>query len=312
LSSKQLFNLALCIVFIAILLSSAQLSAGIKEDFFLTGRGAKSFALGGTAFAFGTNALYTNPAGLAVLPEKTFSYSYQARFDNMVQQFSLGYMSPWNGGAWALGLIQMNNGNADKTINNGSNRPQVIGSYGETQTGLSVAAGIPVGGNDWAIGFGLQQYFNQIDVESAYATALSLGIIKKWGDNLLLGISAHNLALSERLHAPIQWSTGQRDYFPLRISTALAWMLNFGEFKYEWYLDMHTIEVAQDLKMVNFYSTGALLWLVPKTMSLMFGYGQEQLSAGLGLYLAGFSLDYAFLNHPSLGSNHLFSVGLHF
>ncbi|MDR1453246.1 MAG: hypothetical protein LBJ25_04660, partial [Candidatus Margulisbacteria bacterium] len=46
--------------------------AGIKEDFFHTGLSAKALALGGTAFGFGVDSIYSNPAGLAVIPEEYY------------------------------------------------------------------------------------------------------------------------------------------------------------------------------------------------------------------------------------------------
>ena len=187
--------------------------------------------------------------------------------------------------------------------------PQWIGSFGETQTGLSFALGFPF----WfetALGIGVQQYINKLDTESAQSTGISLGLIKKWGDSFLMGVSIHNLSLLEGGHASIQWSTGHRDYFPLRITSSIAWMQKIFAFQTEWYLDAQTTELAENAPMLTTYSGGSLIWFIPKTMNVMLGYKQDQASIGFGLFLSSFSLNYAFIHHPVLGGNHMISLGL--
>ncbi|GBR72681.1 hypothetical protein NO1_0180 [Candidatus Termititenax aidoneus] len=142
--------------------------AGIKEDFFHTGLSAKTLALGGTAFGFGVDSIYSNPAGLAVIPDEYYGYSYKTSFENMVDTMTFECMRPQGRGAWGLGLIHMNNGDADKTEINEFDRPEVIGKFSERQIGLSGAYAWPIWG-DAAIGFGARYYRNDLDGEYGQA-----------------------------------------------------------------------------------------------------------------------------------------------
>jgi len=293
---------------IYILLLSLSVSfAGIKEDFFHSGLSAKALALGGTAFGFGVDSIYSNPAGLAVIPDKYYTYSYKSNYDQMIGTMVFNYMDTHGRDAWGIGLIHMDNSNADKSIINEFDRPDVQGKYGERQIGISAAYAKPIWG-DSAIGLGARLYLNQLDDESAYALGFYCGYIKKIRYDWLFGISINNISLSSRLlGTPINWSTGHVDYFPLKISTSIAHRKYLFKKQTEFFADIHLEEVTMDRNFEKFFSVGALVWFVPKTFNGRFGISDESFSLGAGLRLNEWGIDYAYRNHQYLGNSHLIS-----
>ena len=284
--------------------------AGIKEDFFHTGLSAKALALGGTAFGFGVDSVYSNPAGLAVIPDEYYGYSYKTSFENMLDTMTFEYMRPHKRGAWGIGLIHMNNSDADKTVINEFDRPDVVGKFSERQIGLSGAYAIPIWG-DSAVGIGARYYRNDIDGEFGQSLGFFAGYIKRLKRNLLYGLSVNNFSiLSNRpLSTPITWSTSHTDYFPLRISNSLAYRRSIYGFQAEFFGDIHWQEVNEDGRMDLFYSLGSMVWIVPKLFNIRAGLNDENLSLGLGVRLAGaWGIDYAYLSHEYLGGSHFISI----
>ncbi len=304
--AKILFYGGVCWVLLSLIFV---VHAGVKEDFFQAGLGAKSAALGGTAFAFGSDSLFSNPAGLAVTPEKEFSCGYKSNFDGLVDTQHLSYAQPWQRGAWGVGLVYLNNVGADKTVVNEFDRPEVIGSFGENQTGLSLAYAHPVFG-DSAVGLGLRYYQDILDEERASAYGLFAGYIKKINKNLLVGLSVNNIALTQSLRSEITWSTGHVDYFPLRCSLSSIFLTNFLSNQTEFVGDVHFAEVNEQHEMATFYSLGALMWLAPQVFNIRCGFADESITVGAGLRAFGFGLDYAFISHRTLGPSHLLSTRL--
>lgn len=298
---------ALQLIFFLLIISGSGFS-GIKEDFFHTGLGAKALVLGGTAFGFGVDSIYSNPAGLAVIPDEYYSYSYKTSYENMVDAMTFQYMTPYQRGAWGIGLIHMNNGNADKTEINEFDRPAVVGKFGERQIGLSAAYAVPLWG-DSAVGFGARYYNNQMDGELGQAFGFFAGYVKKISFDWLYGLSINNFSLSPRMKStPIVWSTGHTDYFPLRISNSLCHRRSLYGKQTEFFIDLHTQEVNESGTMASFYSLGSMVWLVPKTFNCRAGLNDETISLGMGLRLGeAWGIDYGYLSHKYLGGSHLFS-----
>ncbi|MDR1322863.1 MAG: hypothetical protein LBK68_00315 [Candidatus Margulisbacteria bacterium] len=284
--------------------------AGIKEDFFHTGLSAKALALGGTAFGFGVDSIYSNPAGLAVIPEEYYGYSYKNSFEGLIDTMTFEYMRPHRRGAWGIGLIQMNNGNADKTEINEFDRPEVVGKFSERQIGLSGAYAVPFGG-DSAVGIGARYYNNQLDDEQGQALGFFAGYIKKLSAEWLYGLSVNNISLfSERpLSTPIVWSTRHVDYFPLRISNSLAHRRKIFGLAAEFFADLHLQEVNEVGRLEPFYSLGTMVWIAPRVFNVRAGLNDETISLGLGARLFdAIGLDYAYLSHEYLGGSHYISV----
>jgi hypothetical protein len=271
---------------------------------------AKALALGGTAFGFGVDSIYSNPAGLAVIPEEYYGYSYKNSFEGLIDTMTFEYMRPRGRGAWGIGIIQMNNGNADKTEIDEFDRPNVVGKFSERQVGVSGAYAVPVWG-DSAVGAGARYYNAQMDGEQGQALGLFAGYVKKLREDWLYGLSVNNISiLSERpLSAPIVWSTGHTDYFPLRISNSLAHRRKIFGLTAEFFADVHIQEVNEDGRLEPFYSLGTMVWIAPRVFNIRFGLNDETISAGLGARLFNvIGLDYAYLSHEYLGGSHYLSV----
>lgn len=287
------------------------LNAGVKEDFFQAGLGAKSNALGGTAFAFGVDSLFSNPAGLAVLPEEYFSYSYKNNYESLVNSMVLGYTSPWRRGAWGVGAITMSNGNAEQTEVDEFDRPTVVGTFGEEQKGFCAAFSYPFG-DKAAYGLGVRYYQNDFLDEQAKSLGLYAGVIKKFGRKVLLGLSFNNFSLSGSGRSEINWSTGQVDQFPLRYSFSGAYLTTFFEKQTELFADIHYVEVNEAKELDQLYSLGAIYWFVPKIFNARLGRQDEVVSSGFGFRFFDIAVDYAFLMHDYLGNSHLLSISMHF
>lgn len=294
-------------IFLIALLMSWTL-AGIKEDFFHTGLSAKSLAMGGTAFGFGVDSIYSNPAGLAVIPEEYYAFSYKTAYENMIDIMNFQYMRPHYRGAWGIGFIHMNNGNADKTEVNEFDRPEVVGKFSERQIGISWAYAVPIWG-DSAVGMGARYYNNQMDGEQGQALGFFAGYIKKLSFDWLYGLSINNFSISSRMKStPIIWSTGHTDYFPMRISNSLTHRRYLFGKQAEFFIDLHTQEVNENGTMSTFYSLGSTVWLVPKIFNCRVGLNDETISVGLGTRFANtLGIDYAYLSHKYLGASHFIS-----
>ncbi|GBR76947.1 hypothetical protein NO2_1418 [Candidatus Termititenax persephonae] len=294
------------LLLLALLLGLAR--AGVKEDFFQAGLSAKALALGGTAFGFGVDSLYSNPAGLAVIPGEYCGYTYKNSLEGLLDVMTLEYMRPRGRGAWGIGLIGMHNGGADKTEINEFDRPSVLGKFAERQVGISGAYAWPVWG-DSAIGVGARYYHNQLDDGQGQAWGFFAGYIKKLRQDLLYGLSINNLSISGRpVSMPISWSTGHTDYFPLRISNSLAYRHKLLGWQSEFFGDAHLQQVNEEGRLELFYSLGAMVWVVPRIFNARCGLNDETISAGLGLRLWDrLGLDYAYLAHEYLGGSHYVS-----
>lgn len=294
-------------IFLILVLVSCAWS-GIKEDFFHTGLSAKALAMGGTAFGFGVDSLYSNPAGLAVIPEEYYAYSYKTAYDNLLDTMSFQYMRPYYRGAWGLGLVHMNNSDADKTEIDEFDRPLVVGKFSERQLGLSCAYAMPLWG-DSAVGVGARYYNVQLAGEQGQSLGFFAGYIKQLAPEWLYGFSVNNLSLSSRLRStPIIWSTGHTDYFPFRLSNSLAHRRYLFGKQTEFFVDLHTQEVNENGNMATFYSLGTMVWIVPKFFNCRAGINDENLSLGLGLRLWDvWGMDYAYVSHQYLGGSHFIS-----
>jgi hypothetical protein len=292
----------LLLFFVTCFLLTTACHAGIKDDFFMSGLGPRSTSLGGSAFAFGTDSLLTNPAGLALKPNRQFSFGYLSQYDQLVSNTSFAYTDLIWGGVAGISVIQMENGGADKTIINEYGMPSRIGTFGESQLGISMAYAKTLD-DKIAVGVGGRFYQNKLDTESATSLGFYTGFIYQMNPQWITGLSVNNLSPFGNFRSTINWSTGHVDEFPVRISGSTAYKAVFWEKQTEFYLDLHFIEVTTKRDFNMQWSGGTSVWVIDKIFAARAGFSGERLALGLGLEYQQFLIDYAFSQHQNLGQS---------
>ena len=256
----------------------------------------------GLSVANGAETLYYNPASLAALPGISFS-SFYASYMGLANYSALSLTFR----NWGLAALLLDSGGIDGYDANGNS----TGDIAYKNTGILLGAGvdpssfsfIPNLPFDFALGARIKYLNVQIGDESGSGFAFDLGF-RTTMPNLNLGpLSVTDMAIgvtAVNLFGGINYDVEQ-DSFQMDVKLGVSARMAKVFF------------VALDLHLGGSAHLGVVYSPVP-SLDLRVGIisgGTTSLTAGVGVNVDGFLIDYAFMSHK-LGGTHRVSLTLDF
>ena len=260
-------------------------------NFLKIGVGARAAAMGEafTAVTDDSTSLYWNPAGLARLEKGELSAMYNMWFEGISQGYvSLGF--PLLGGTVGMGANYVTMGDLE-------GRDEVGNPTGTfSASDIHLCAGFAGRLGRLLLGLSGGMVRSTIDDDTQSAFLGTLGGLVEINQSFSIGVAAQNLGTK----------LGE-DSLPLILKAGLALELGF-------------LKLAADIGKPSdsdlYYCAGVEGW-IGEVLALRAGYKTGQdigpgYTAGLGLKVSGFGLDYAYVPYDDLGTTHRISVGMTF
>ena len=295
------------LLLVVLLASAAHASNGfdlLRQD--PTPRGA-ALASHPIALAYGDpGAIAYNPAGLTGVERRSALVSYS---DHQLD-FSGGhvaYAMPYRKGVTAVGITWFNYGEFDRRE---SFELPANGSFSPADFLLSAAYARPLG---YGISLGAAAKLLRMEIDSYSSNAVAADIGAMWREDIN-GVTI--AATLSNLGYQVSTFDGYREDLPLTARVAFAKQLA--------HLPLQLNATAHLESDGTFHATGGGEFTISPQLRLRAGYttlasdfavGGAQdstagISAGLGLLVDRFRVDYAFLSQGALGSLHRFGFGL--
>lgn len=284
--------------------------AGSSAAAFLKiGVGARAVGMGEAqaAAAEGPEALYWNPAGLAVNSRRAVSFTHNEWLEDVRYEY-LGLSYPlFNLGSIGFSAARVSMGKLIGRDEQGN----YTGDFGASDMVLSLGYARRLF-NFLAVGAAAEYIFSKIEDESASAFAGSVGAVGELPlPGLAAGISASNIGGEMKF-------IDKGDPLPLALRGGVAYLLPFGG-------ESNDLTVAVDAVKFNdrddvMVNTGVEYWFM-KTIAARAGYkgnyDEDGLTGGLGFKYSptanlGLLADYAYADMGLFGATHRITVGMQF
>jgi len=276
--------------------------AGVE---FRMAAGARPAGMAGafTALADDFNAPSWNAAGLAGLSGTQIGFMHTIYLLDMSQEY-LAYAQPINGqSGLGINLVLVNYGSMDKTLEV-NNLPEMDGTITPMSYLGTVGYGLKLGPM-LSLGASIKVLSQNIDTYSSVALAADLGTILEPMNGLRLGLALKNLGPEvDGFALPMSAHIGAAYALPLTLGEKDKWQLA---------VDSEVLFGASEFSSISVGSE----YDYQDTLKIRVGYKLDDkadlgaikgLTAGVGVKLNIFQVDYAFSSLGELGSNH--QVGL--
>lgn len=284
--------------------------AGSSAAAFLKiGVGARAVGMGEAqaAAAEGPEALYWNPAGLAVNSRRAVSFTHNEWLEDVRYEY-LGLSYP----LFNLGTIGFSAGRVGMgKLTGRDEQGNYTGEFGASDMVLSLGYARRLF-NFLAVGAAAEYISSKIEDESASAFAGSVGAVGELPlPGLAVGVSASNIGGEMKF-------IDKGDPLPLALRGGVAYLLPFGGENNELMVAVDAVKFNdRDDVMVN---TGVEYWFM-KTIAARAGYkgnyDEDGLTGGLGFKYSptanlGLLADYAYADMGLFGATHRISLGMQF
>ncbi len=284
--------------------------AGSSAAAFLKiGVGARAVGMGEAqaAAAEGPEALYWNPAGLAVDSRRAVSFTHSEWLEDVRYEY-LGLSYP----LFNLGSIGFSAGRVDMgKLTGRDEQGNYTGDFGASDMVLSLGYARRLF-NFLAVGAAAEYISSKIEDYSASAFAGSVGAVGELPlPGLAVGVSASNIGGEMKF-------IDEGDPLPLALRGGVAYILPFGGETNELMVAVDAVKFNdRDDVMVN---TGVEYWFM-KTIAARAGYkgnyDEDGLTGGLGFKYSptadlGLLADYAYADMGLFGATHRITVGMQF
>lgn len=284
--------------------------AGSSAAAFLKiGVGARAVGMGEAqaAAAEGPEALYWNPAGLAVDSRRAVSFTHSEWLEDVRYEY-LGLSYP----LFNLGTIGFSAGRVGMgKLTGRDEQGNYTGEFGASDMVLSLGYARRLF-NFLAVGAAAEYISSKIEDESASAFAGSVGAVGELPlPGLAVGVSASNIGGEMKF-------IDKGDPLPLVLRGGVAYLLPFGGETNELMVAVDGVKFNdRDDVMVN---TGVEYWFM-KTIAARAGYkgnyDEDGLTGGLGFKYSptanlGLLADYAYADMGLFGATHRITVGMQF
>jgi len=276
--------------------------------------GARPLAMGGafTGLADDENALFYNPAGLAHLGIETlFSSLYEGHFG--LTDYGQIVVA---GRRMGLGVLLFNS----RPIVQRDERGDDVGQFTYAAVGLAgayaitlgelPALGIPAGLDRLALGARLKLYrVKALKPGSGATLALDPALLFDFGKLELGGLKLESLrlglVLENLLGIPMEFGSGHREPWPpgFRLGGSLMVRGLIAAADLE---SNGTFHLGVEYRLMELAISGFDHGMLSLRGGLVLGR-RASFTAGLGLKLKSFQLDYAFASHPQLPLSHVLS-----
>jgi hypothetical protein len=259
------------------------------------------------------SAMFVNPAGLASVNQKQFTFNYT----NYLLDISGGmaaYAQRFESlGVLSIGLVYMNYGEFQQTDEDAN-------LMGNTFSANDIALGLGIANHlddHFSYGLNLKYAFSQIHDYNASAVALDFGLIyaAPFEENLNIALSVTNIGSN------IKYYESTKEALPLNISLGFSKIL--AHLPLEIAASLNNINVQADdlVGRIKRFSIGGEFRL-SELLRLRLGYnnglnrnfaetGNEKfggISGGLGIYWKNLRFDYAYSSFSLLGGVHRFGI----
>jgi len=318
-------------------------SSKYTAAFLNIGAGARAAAMGGSFSALGLDAttIYWNPAALGRLSQPEIVLMHSTQFNNLLKydtghlvipntvsgSFGIGYLRLATGDIYFtddLGYYDWGQdnlpGTGDPGEGDGQHNPGEMIIYDQGRLKVvndaeqaiflsyahQVLPRLALGGN-------IKYLWQSVGRYSSFGWGIDLGAIYDVSSRLTLALN-----LQDVFGTVVRWSTGHTDNRTINIRPAIAYRLPLPAFASQLNLasdidlrfdnikkncDAHLGRASYD------FHVGAEYWLY-QTIALRVGSERKSLTAGGGVRISFFEVDYAF-NAVDLGNTHRISLTLH-
>lgn len=267
--------------------------------------GPRNIALGEAYSAIGADpfVVWGQPAVWATGEgHPAVAFQHNDFFLDLEQQYLAGYGAVWGGGL-GVAVTRFDAGDLLRTFEDATG--DFAGSSGTFDAGdWAVAVGYGRRWTDrWTVGITGKVIRSEIDNVDATTFGVDLGGRYEYSDRLTLGIAVTNIGRGQRF-------LRARDPLPLTVRAGGAYRLG------------NRLVAAIDLVQPRdhaFETHVGIEWRPIRALALRVGYSQardednrEGLTAGVGVHIGDFALDYAYVPFGLLGDSHRIGVTYHF
>jgi len=267
-------------------------------SFLFDGVGARPLAMGGSfvAVADDATAAYWNPAGLGQIEGGGLSAMYADRFSTGLRYQFLNFVSK----GFGVSLLRLNAADVLHVTRRDSLGHPVRsdGTIKHSENALLVTYGVRINENLY-LGVTGKGLYHELLENTAKGWGIDAGALFR---NELFGVGINIQNIKE---GRLIWDNVDEteDSIPMNIKAGGAVYLLDG-----------MVTAAADLDIMSerqVLHLGAEVWLVKDVLALRSGLQNTDFSAGLGLCIGSFCLDYALQTH-TLGLTHRASINLLF
>ncbi len=307
------------------------------------GAGARALGMGGSFTALGADAttIHWNPAALGCVFEPELVLMHAAEFDNFLKydtghlvwpntisgSFGIGYLRLATGDIYFTNNLPFRDWGLDNLPNTGDPGegnglydrgervlydPTRLEIVNDTEEALFLAYAYPVT-RRLALGGNLKLLRQSIGAYSSFGWGFDFGAFYQATPRLNLALN-----LQDALGTTVRWQSGHTDVRTINVRPGLAYRLPLPALKSQLHLatdvDLRFDKLKSNcdghLGPMSFdFHLGLEYWLY-QMLALRVGSEQQSLTAGVGLRLSFFEIDYAFSGFE-LGNTHRISLTLH-
>jgi len=307
-------------------------------EFLAVGVGARAMGMGGAfvAIADDASAIYWNPAGLADLTARSVLPEHCENFGGAVSYDDVAYVHPQRDGdrPSAFGLLGLRlavqdipyvpmgtfdwvDENENQQYDNGErilyDESRVHWkTYAEMALFLSYARQISPG---VSVGGSLKPIRKSFADESCFGFGADVGLLLRSQRGVSLGVS-----LQDFFGTILSWSTGTRETITPNLHVGAAYERHFesletrlllaGQADIRFEGRQYATQLRAGQASADFRAGMECTWR--DLVALRLGTADENFTAGAGLGIKGYWVDYAFLGHEYLDNSHRVSVRAHF
>ena len=313
------FLFLLSLLFLALTLA-CPVSAVAPLDLLAASAGARAQALGqaGVALDQGVFAPFWNPAALDLTPPATVALdevglaqpkpglnfrvgSHYAKLYGEVDRFVLAAGLPWGNFSFDLIYASEAVGDIPLVSEDLNGRPVLEGSFSDNQTVLAGTVSSTVINEKFRVGGTVKMAKHSLYQQSVTGFGLDLGAAYEFNEFITFGAAVRNV-----LPPKYSWSSGYGESFARKIEAGCASRLVLAGRPVN-LLAQLGYEQGSGMD----YGLGGEVFLVD-WLPVRLGLDKQSLTAGLGLAIGQFGLDYAYRGNADLGAAHQVSLEVKF
>ncbi len=257
------------------------------------------------AVADGADTTVYNPAGLARMESKEFSAMHLEYLQN-IKYDSLSYAHPLSFGTFGISLGYLYMNDLKRTLYYEDEIYSENGNFGACDRTLNLGFGRNFGESD-SLGINLRMIRETLDDVSAEAYSADIGFLHRPpGSTISLGLAFQNLGTTMKF---IEVS----EKLPVIFKTGVAARLIGEKLIIAFELDKPSdnypeLKIGSELKLFDIFAARLgyryRTWAADNELGPLSG-----LTAGLGIKIYEYNIDYAFVPYGDLGGAHRFSIG---
>ncbi|NUO78778.1 PorV/PorQ family protein [candidate division KSB1 bacterium] len=301
-------------------------------EFLTLGAGGRALGMGGAyaALANDVSAGYWNPAGLVSLDYPQIMLMHSEQFSGVVKYDYGSFAMPLGTSrSVGIGLIRLGVDDipvtrlsnpalklgAEYVDENGitrRNTPYVVRTISDAEYALFLSYGLKRN-EKLAFGANAKIIHKNVGDNSAWGLGFDIGAIYKPAGNLLVGLNLQDITTTV-----LAWDSGTREIIVPALKAGVAYPLNLSKLggaivpavDFDIRFEGRDYAAQYAAGPVSLDSHLGWEFQFQDLFALRVGSDVGKLSAGAGINLPKFQVDYAFLSHDELGNSHRISARL--